>query len=186
MDWIDFKLNGDPTFSLEKYWAQVEAKYFRNMEKARKIYNEMILAKSDIGSYASSIWLEFYDLEKQHGDEKHQRRLLQRALNELVDLNEKEFIYDSFLKFEKLNGNVHQFAAIYAKYDNFKREQAAQLAAELAKKQSFDKNNQSKKKKDTTNPKPQPKVDASKKLTEVNNLKRKVKNPVLLLITQLV
>ncbi len=124
----DFKLNGDPTFSLEKYWSLIEAKYFRNMEKARRIYNEMIFGKSDIGKITSTIWIEFYELEKQYGDDKHQRKLLNRALNELTDNTEKEIVYDLLVKFEKLNGNIHQFSSIYAKYEQFKALREAELA----------------------------------------------------------
>lgn len=84
------------------------------------MYNEMILAKSEIGKITSTIWLDFYDLEKQFGDEKHQRKLLNRALNELDDDEEKLVVYEQLIKFERLNGNIHQFSAIYAKYEQFK------------------------------------------------------------------
>lgn len=113
-----FKHKGDPTYSLEKYWSLIEAKYFKNMEKSRKIYNEMILAKTDAARY-SQIWLEFYDLEKDYGDKKHQRKLLNRALNE-VNMDEKDIIYETFFKFEKLNGNVIQHSNIYFRYEQFK------------------------------------------------------------------
>lgn len=117
-----FKHQGDPTFSLEKYWANCEAKYFKSMEQCRKIYNEMIIAKSDHCKY-SPIWIEFYNLETQFGDEKHQRKLLNRALNEVVSSDDKEIIYDLLLKFEKLNGNVQQYSNVYFKYEQFKLEQ---------------------------------------------------------------
>ena len=74
------------------------------MDQCRKIYNEMILAKSDQCKY-SSVWIEFYDLEREFGDEKHQRKLLNRALNEVLSVDEKEIIYELLVKFEKLNGN---------------------------------------------------------------------------------
>lgn len=121
-----FKHKGDPTFSLEKYWAFIEAKYFKNMEKSRKIYNEMILAKTDAARYAQ-IWLEFFDLEKEFGNEKHQRRVLNRALNE-VNMDEKEIIYEIFSKFEKHNGNVQHHANIYFRYEQF-REVSLLIAA---------------------------------------------------------
>jgi hypothetical protein len=105
------------------------------MEKARKIYNEMILDKSDIGKITSSIWIEFYDLERKFGDEKHQRKLLNRALSELTDQNEKEIIFDSLFKFEKLNGNTNQFSNVYFKYEQFKllknQEQAERLSKSM-------------------------------------------------------
>ena len=75
----------------------------------------MILSKSDYCKY-SSVWLEFYDLEREFGDEKHQRKLLMRALNEVSSINDTEIIYDLLIKFEKLNGNIQQYSSIYLKY----------------------------------------------------------------------
>lgn len=121
-----FKLKGDPTYSLEKYWALVEAKCFKNMEKSRKIYNEMILAKIPDASRYAQIWLEFFELEKEFGDQKHQRKLLNRALNE-VNMDQKELIYEAFLNWEKLYGNVQQHANIYFRYEQFK--EVSQLIA---------------------------------------------------------
>jgi len=122
-----FKHEGDPTFSLEKYWAHVEAKCFSNMEKCRKIYNEMILSKGNISKYAQ-VWLEFYELEKQFGDEKHQRKLLNRAVNELESNDEKEIVYEELLKFEKLNGNVHQFGNFNLRYQQFRQLRDKEIA----------------------------------------------------------
>lgn len=106
------------------------------MEKARKIFNEMILDKSQLGKYSSSIWLEFIEFERQYGDEKHERKLLTRAIHELIDDEEREIIYDVAQRFEKLNGNVHQFAKIYSKFEAFraKREAEKERAAKEAKK----------------------------------------------------
>ena len=103
------------------------------MEKTRRIFNEMILNKGNVGKFAVE-WLEFYDLEKLYGDEKHQRKLLNRALNEVKDATEKEIIYELLLKFEKLNGNVHQFNTLYWKYEQFKLARQIELAANAAKK----------------------------------------------------
>lgn len=106
------------------------------MEKARKIFNEMILDKSQLGKYSSSIWIEFIEFERQYGDEKHERKLLTRALHELLDDEERDVIYDVAQRFEKLNGNVHQFAKIYNKFEAFraKREADKEQAAKEAKK----------------------------------------------------
>lgn len=106
------------------------------MERTRKIYNERILAKSNLGEYSSEVWLEYYALEMQFGDEKHQRKLLNRALNELKDDREKEIIYEVLLKFEKLNGNISQFSSINEKYEQFKQK----VLAELSKKKNHNKN----------------------------------------------
>lgn len=144
------------------------------MEQCRKIYNEMIIAKSDHCKY-SPIWIEFYNLETQFGDEKHQRKLLNRALNEVVSSDDKEIIYDLLLKFEKLNGNVQQYSNIYFKYEQFKLEQE-KLRLETKKK--FEP-----KKEQTQKPKPSAKKEPTNRQTEKaksepsNNLKRKKSEP---------
>lgn len=162
---------------MEKYWANVEAKYFKSMDQCRKIYNEMILSKSDYCKY-SSVWLEFYDLEREFGDEKHQRKLLMRALNEVTSINDKEIIYDLLIKFEKLNGNIQQYSSIYLKYEQFKLEQEQkkqqQIGNNKTKKQfnSSETNGQNKKQPQTQSstakkPPPPPQSNVG------NNLKRK-------------
>ena len=140
------------------------------MDQSRRIYNEMIIAKSDHYKY-SPIWIEFYDLEKQFGDEKHQRKLLNRALNEVVASEDKEVIYEILVKFEKLNGSVQQFSNVYYKYEAFKLEQD-KLRQEV-KNKKFDtrKDNQPKQQQ-----KPFKKEEKAPTKTneKTNNLKRKV------------
>lgn len=173
--YLVFKHKGDPTFSLEKYWAFIEAKYFKNMEKSRKIYNEMILAKTDAARYAQ-IWLEFFELEKEFGNEKHQRRLLNRALNE-VNMDEKEIIYDLFSKFEKHNGNVQQHANIYFRYEQF-REISLLIASRKKNKtqqQAVSASVDFQKPKQARSEQTKQPLEASKKsLDRSNSLKRKV------------
>jgi hypothetical protein len=160
---------------LEKYWANVEAKYFKSMDQCRKIYNEMILSKSDYCKY-SSVWLEFYDLEREFGDEKHQCKLLMPALNEVSSINDKEIIYDLLIKFEKLNGNIQQYSSIYLKYEQFRLEQEQKNNNKLGiinQKNNFNSsetNGQNKKQPQTqssTAKKPPPQSNVG------NNLKRK-------------
>jgi hypothetical protein len=166
---------GDPTFSLEKYWALVEAKYFKNMERARKIYNEMILNKGQLGKYSSAIWAEFFEVEREYGDEKHQRKLLHRAINELEEEEEKDIIYELTLKFEKLNGNVAQFSSFYFKYEAFKakREAARQkLIASVANNKQ--KSVKSKAKNDRSGQNHVEETKSAKINEKSTNLKRKV------------
>lgn len=85
----------------------------------------MILNKGQLGKYSSAIWAEFFEVEREYGDEKHQRKLLHRAINELEEEEEKEIIYELTLKFEKLNGNVAQFSSFYVKYEAFKANREA-------------------------------------------------------------
>ncbi len=182
-----FKHNGDPSFSLEKYWALVEARFFKNMEKSRKIYNEMILNKGNNSKYLSE-WLEFYDLEKQFGDEKHQRKLLNRALNELVNENDKEIISELIYKFEKINGNASQYKNAYLKYQQIKDSNLIKLAEKNKSNDQYSKTNKkfdnkidNKKPQDKKSgqkhlpAKPNDATQVSKKIAENgNNLKRKV------------
>jgi hypothetical protein len=157
------------------------------MDQCRKIYNEMILAKSDQCKY-SSVWIEFYDLEREFGDEKHQRKLLNRALNEVLSVDEKEIIYELLVKFEKLNGNVQQYSNVYFKYEQFKHEQNTAKQAALASKKKIEPNNKNDLVKFKQNPvktnngfsnglKDKPTTQAKSeqsKQEKNNNLKRKV------------
>ena len=135
----------------------------------------MILSKSDYCKY-SSVWLEFYDLEREFGDEKHQCKLLMPALNEVSSINDKEIIYDLLIKFEKLNGNIQQYSSIYLKYEQFRLEQEQKNNNKLGiinQKNNFNSsetNGQNKKQPQTqssTAKKPPPQSNVG------NNLKRK-------------
>ena len=150
------------------------------MEKSRRIFNEMIITKGNVGKFAVE-WLEFYDLEKLYGDEKHQRKLLNRALNEVKDNAEKEIIYDLLFKFEKFTGNVNQYNAIYWKYQQFKQQRQIELA-NLANKKYEKPQNKPFKKTESHQTEKKPAIiagDASKtskpsQQLNSNNLKRKV------------
>jgi hypothetical protein len=172
-----FKNNGDPLLSLEKYWCLVEAKYFKNMEKARKIFNEMIITRGSLSKYAHD-WVEFYDIEKVYGDEKHQRKLLNRALNEVVDNNEKEVIFELLYKFEKLNGNAHQFSNVFSKYEQFKELRKLEFSSkkQFENTKSFNKKDQKPNQPTQQKAKPDAKVkkDEKKEPVQSSTLKRKV------------
>ncbi|ELT99707.1 hypothetical protein CAPTEDRAFT_217624, partial [Capitella teleta] len=62
IDWHSaFPEDGDPTFSLLKYWARVEARFCHNMPKAREIWKKVM--QSGVGSQAE-FWLEYVELER--------------------------------------------------------------------------------------------------------------------------
>ncbi len=139
----------------------------------------MIITKGNVGKFAVE-WIEFYDLEKMYGDEKHQRKLLNRALNEVRDNLEKEIIYELIFKFEKLNGNVNQFNAFYWKYQQFKQNLQIELANKVTKKtdkvqtKPFKKQDfKTAEKKDTQSESIKPPKSSQQIVS--NNLKRKVK-----------
>ena len=133
----------------------------------------MIIAKSS-SIKGSQVWLEFFELEREFGDEKHQRRLLNRALNEVID-DEKEIIFDVLYKFEKQNGNIQQFSLIYTKYQKFKEQKMIELASAAKNVVKKDNTNRNKKNEPPTQKSPQVKKPQEKqaKIEKSNNLKRK-------------
>ncbi len=140
------------------------------MEKSRKIFNDMILAKTNAAKFAQ-IWIEFFELEKEFGDVKHQRKLLNRALNE-VNMDEKEVIYEVFFRFEKYSGNVQQQANIYFRYEQFKEVSRVIAARKKVKTQQKEAGQQAEVKKDASKM-----VENGKKAQQVDrsaSLKRKV------------
>ena len=142
------------------------------MEKSRKIYNDMILAKTNAAKF-TQIWIEFFDLEKEFGDGKHQRKLLNRALNE-VNMDEKDVIYEVFFRFEKYSGNVQQQANIYFRYEQFKEVSRVIAARKKVKTQAKETGQMAEVKKEVGTI-----AENGKKMTQVDrsaSLKRKVKN----------
>jgi hypothetical protein len=161
---------------LEKYWAYVEAKYFKNIEQARKIWNEMIIQRG-MNQFCSE-WIEFYEFEKEFGDEKHQRKVLLRGLNDCVDSN--EHLCELLLKFEKQNGTIESFTLAKLKCDKIFDQINAENAKIAAKDEEL-KKSQNKKPKQQEPPqqkKPQQQQKQPKQKEvqnkQTNNLKRKV------------
>jgi hypothetical protein len=162
---------------LEKYWAYVEAKYFKNIEQARKIWNEMIIQRG-MNQFCSE-WIEFYEFEKEFGDEKHQRKVLLRGLNDCVD--SKEHLCELLLKFEKQNGTIESFTLAKLKcdkiFDQISAENAKIAAEEELKKSQNKKPKQQEppqqKKQQQQQQQKQPKQKEVQN-KQTNNLKRKV------------
>ncbi len=130
----------------------------------------MILAKTNAAKFAQ-IWIEFFELEKEFGDVKHQRKLLNRALNE-VNMDEKEVIYEVFFRFEKYSGNVQQQANIYFRYEQFKEVSRVIAARKKVKTQQKEAGQLAEVKKDASKM-----VENGKKVQQVDrsaSLKRKV------------
>ncbi|WAR03245.1 SART3-like protein [Mya arenaria] len=61
----------------------------------------------------AALWLENYRFERQFGDAKHCRKVLQRALNSVSDWPES--IVDAFINFERLEGTFEQYEQAVAK-----------------------------------------------------------------------
>ncbi|CAL1544489.1 unnamed protein product [Lymnaea stagnalis] len=96
--------DGDPEAILQQFWAVIEAKYCKNLEKAREIWNQVMQAGH--GSEAA-LWLQYYRLERMYGDNKHCRRILQKALNSVTDWPES--ITQAYINFEREEGNLEQY-----------------------------------------------------------------------------
>jgi hypothetical protein len=170
-----FKNDGDPGLTLEKYWVVLEAKYFKNLENARKIWNEMIIRKYGMNTIAQE-WVDFYLFECKYGDEKHQRKVLQRALNEPF-MDNKYQICELFEQFEKYNGTIDSYLTAKKKIDK--------VLVELKKTEEQEKTKEKLTMRDDKkqlSQKPKPKTDKKPKQQEAkkpeqkppNDLKRKV------------
>jgi hypothetical protein len=173
-----FKHDGDPNLTLEKYWAVLEAKYFGHMENARKIWNEMIIHKYGMNTLAQE-WIDFYNFECKYGDEKHQRKVLQRALNEPI-MDNKYQICELFDNFEKYNGTINSYLQAKIKVERVLLKLKKDEEKELASVQTKAKDDAGKKQQQITKAKPKaekkPKQQDAKKPDQKlsNDLKRKV------------
>jgi len=96
--------DGDPEGRLRQFWAFTEAKFGKNQVKAREIWNQLI--QEGHGAEAG-IWLQYYQMERMFGDNKHCRKILQRALNSVTDWPES--IATAYINFEREEGDLEQF-----------------------------------------------------------------------------
>ncbi|KAK7506101.1 hypothetical protein BaRGS_00002823 [Batillaria attramentaria] len=106
----NFGLDGDPEASLRQYWASIEARYCKNLERARELWNAVM--QEGYGNQAA-MWLNYYRLERTFGDAKHCRRILQRALNSVTDW--LECITQAYIDFEREEGTLEDYEQAYAK-----------------------------------------------------------------------
>ncbi|XP_064613155.1 squamous cell carcinoma antigen recognized by T-cells 3-like [Liolophura sinensis] len=95
---------GDPRCSLKQFWAFVEARFCKNMEKARELWGSVM---AEGHGNEAVMWLEYLKLERLFGDTKHCRKLLQRALNSASDWPES--IVEAFLNFEREEGTFETY-----------------------------------------------------------------------------
>lgn len=96
-------IDGDLQCVVLQFWARTEAIHAIDMEKARKIWSDIL--SQGHSAYASS-WLEYITLEKCYGDTKHLRKLYQKALAAVTDWPES--ITNSWLEFERDEGTLEQ------------------------------------------------------------------------------
>jgi hypothetical protein len=143
------------------------------MEQARKIWNEMIIQRG-LGQLSTE-WIEFFQFEKEFGDEKHQRKVLLRGLNESND--SKEILCDLLLKFEKQNGTIESYTVAKLKCDKIFNQINAEIERKLVEEEEEKvKQNKKPQQKQPQKEKSKPKQQKQDKDAQNKNLKRKVSN----------
>ncbi|XP_071479230.1 squamous cell carcinoma antigen recognized by T-cells 3-like [Diadema antillarum] len=96
-----FGMEGDPSSSLQQYLAFVEAKYCKNVERMRELWNDIMSVGH--GSQAR-VWLLYVNLERCYGDSKHVRKVFHRAIHSVNDW--PETVFEAFLNFEREEGTL--------------------------------------------------------------------------------
>ncbi|XP_056384760.1 squamous cell carcinoma antigen recognized by T-cells 3 isoform X5 [Hyla sarda] len=105
-----FSESGDPTCSIMQNWARIEARNCNNMQKARELWDS-IMTKGN--SKFANMWLEYYNLERAHGDTQHCRKALHRAVQCTVDY--PEHVCDVLLALERTEGSLEDWDAAVIK-----------------------------------------------------------------------
>ncbi|XP_069769074.1 squamous cell carcinoma antigen recognized by T-cells 3 [Narcine bancroftii] len=140
-----FSESGDPSCTILQNWARVEARLCKNMQKARELWDR-IMTKGN-AKYAN-MWLEYFNLERAHGDPQHCRKALHRAVQCTTDY--PEHVCDVLLSFERVEGSLDDWDLAVEKTEtrinqvNEWRAKAAEKEALLTK-QEEEKNVQRKK-----------------------------------------
>ncbi|XP_069850755.1 squamous cell carcinoma antigen recognized by T-cells 3 isoform X1 [Dipodomys merriami] len=99
-----FNENGDPSCVVMQNWARIEARLCNNMQKARELWDS-IMTKGN-AKYAN-MWLEYYNLERAHGDTQHCRKALHRAVQCTSDY--PEHVCDVLLTMERTEGTLEDW-----------------------------------------------------------------------------
>nr|XP_006821088.1 PREDICTED: squamous cell carcinoma antigen recognized by T-cells 3-like [Saccoglossus kowalevskii] len=130
-----FGLEADPTCSLHKYWATIEAKHLKNKQAARELWDEVV----SVHGKEAQTWLEYINFERMYGDNKHCRKVLVRAVQSTSDWPES--VCEAYINFEREEGTLEQYEAAVVRVEsqmnrvNERRNKAAEKEAELTKQQ---------------------------------------------------
>ncbi|XP_063171375.1 squamous cell carcinoma antigen recognized by T-cells 3 [Candoia aspera] len=108
-----FSESGDPSCTLMQTWARIEARLCNNMQKARELWDS-IMTKGN-AKYAN-MWLEYYNLERAHGDALHCRKALHRAVQCTMDY--PEHVCEVLLTLERIEGTLEDWDAAVQKTEN--------------------------------------------------------------------
>jgi hypothetical protein len=93
---------------LELFWIHLEINSFRSIDHARQIWNGPTLMTKAHNQMISNLWKNYYYTEIHHGDEKHARKVLYRALNHIHTMDYAASICDLLLEHEKKYGTIEQ------------------------------------------------------------------------------
>ncbi|XP_066465740.1 squamous cell carcinoma antigen recognized by T-cells 3 isoform X2 [Tiliqua scincoides] len=108
-----FSESGDPSCTIMQTWARIEARLCNNMQKARELWDS-IMTKGN-ARYAN-MWLEYYNLERAHGDTQHCRKALHRAVQCTSDY--PEHVCEVLLMLERIEGSLEDWDAAVQKTEN--------------------------------------------------------------------
>ncbi|XP_026541321.1 squamous cell carcinoma antigen recognized by T-cells 3 [Notechis scutatus] len=129
-----FNESGDPSCTIMQAWARIEARLCNNMQKARELW-DLIMVKGN--SKYANMWLEYYNLERAHGDTLHCRKALYRAVQFTQDYPQQ--VCDMLLTLERNEGTLEDWDAAVERTETRlarakeQRAKAAAKAAALAK-----------------------------------------------------
>ena len=99
---VEFVQNYDFQCKLLRFAAWVQAEYFKDYAAMRQLFTQILTYGSNGNKY--EFWLELVRLEQQYGDEKHQRKTWQRALNNVTDW--PQLVAEQWLDFERKYGSI--------------------------------------------------------------------------------
>lgn len=127
-----FNESGDPSCVIMQSWARVEARLCNNMQKARELWDSIMTRGN--AKYAN-MWLEYYNLERAHGDTQHCRKALHRAVQCTSDY--PEHVCEVLLTMERTEGTLEDWDVAIQKTEtrlarvNEQRMKAAEKEAAL-------------------------------------------------------
>ncbi|XP_068216225.1 squamous cell carcinoma antigen recognized by T-cells 3-like [Palaemon carinicauda] len=111
----NFGEEGDIDSDVPRFWACIEAESAKNPDRAREIWNDIIMKRND-NFRNSSLWLEFINLERSFGSEKHCRKLFRRALERVWE--PVEVIGDAYFRFEQELGSLETMEDFHKRYED--------------------------------------------------------------------
>eukprot|EP01105_Mastigella_eilhardi_P025074 TRINITY_DN6709_c0_g1_i1.p1 TRINITY_DN6709_c0_g1~~TRINITY_DN6709_c0_g1_i1.p1 ORF type:complete len:841 (-),score=225.56 TRINITY_DN6709_c0_g1_i1:80-2455(-) len=91
---------------LQRHWAAIEAKHFRNCDRFRELCESVVHARHA----EVALWLEYINLERTYGSEANARALFKRAVAAVTDYPAQ--LYMAWLQFERECGQLASYLDI--------------------------------------------------------------------------